>query len=264
MSKILITGCNGQLGRAIQNEYNGEAEFILSDMMELPDVMKLDIGNEDEVRRIAGIVKPDIIINCAAYTNVDGCEQHEEDAYRANAIGPKNLAMVARECDATLVHISTDYVFDGAATEPIREEDIPNPVSAYGRTKLAGEKFVQEEAVKYFILRTAWLYGDGKNFVRTMLALSETHDEVSVVCDQKGSPTSTVELAKVIRYLLGTGEYGIYHATCEGETNWAAFAEEIFREAGKSTKVNYVTSEEYAAMNPAAANRPSYSVLENA
>ena len=264
MKRILITGCNGQLGRAIQKEYGNSVEFIRTDMLDAEGIIKLDISDLDAVRELVNDSRPDVIINCAAFTNVDGCEVKEDVAYQANAIGPKNLAIAAKEVGAKLVHISTDYVFDGNGTRPYVETDEPNPVSAYGRTKLAGEKFVQENADKYFILRTAWLYGDGKNFVKTMLSLSETHDEISVVCDQLGSPTSAVELSKMIHFLEPTENYGLYHATCEGDTNWADFTEEIFAKAGKNTKVNHVTSEEYAAMNPASANRPHYSILENA
>lgn len=162
-----------------------------------------------------------------------------------------------------MIHVSTDYVFEGNGTRPYTEFDEPNPISAYGKTKYEGEKFVKEFASKYFILRTAWLYGDGKNFVKTMLRLSETHDEVSVVCDQVGSPTSASELARMIHYLEPTDNYGLFHATCEGDTNWADFTEEIFRLAGKNTKVNHVTSKQYKEMNPASADRPAYSILEN-
>ena len=162
-----------------------------------------------------------------------------------------------------MIHVSTDYVFEGNGTKPYTEFDAPNPVSAYGKTKLEGEKFVQQFSNHFFIFRTAWLYGDGKNFVKTMLNLSETHDEVSVVCDQLGSPTSAVELAKAIHHFEGTENYGLYHATCEGDTNWADFTEEIFKRAGKSTKVNHVTSKQYKQMNPAAADRPAYSILDN-
>ena len=263
MKKIMLTGCNGQLGRAVQDIYKGEAEFFLTDMIELDGADILDITDEAAVMEYVGRVRPDVIVNCAAYTNVDGCEKNEELAYQANAIGPKNLAMAAKTCESVLVHISTDYVFNGRATKPILESDAPDPVSAYGLTKLAGEQFVTAGCDRYFILRTAWLYGDGKNFVRTMLSLSETHDEVSVVCDQFGSPTSAVELARVIKHLLTTDAYGIYNATCEGDTDWADFTEEIFKLAKKTTKVNHITSEEYSVMNPAAANRPAYSVLEN-
>ena len=162
-----------------------------------------------------------------------------------------------------MVHVSTDYVFEGNGTRPYTEFDEIHPISAYGKTKAEGEKFVREFAQRYFILRTAWLYGDGKNFVKTMLRLSETHDEVNVVCDQLGSPTSAAELARMIHFLEPTQNYGLFHATCEGDTNWADFTEEIFRLAGKKTKVNHVTSKQYKEMNPASADRPAYSILEN-
>ncbi len=263
MKKILLTGCNGQLGRAIQNEYGDTVEFIRTDMIDAEGIIKLDISDIKQVMEMVRTEKPDAIINCAAFTNVDGCEKAEDDAYKANAIGPRNLAIASAETGAKLIHVSTDYVFAGDGIRPYVESDTPNPVSAYGRTKLAGEQFVQQFATRFFILRTAWLYGDGHNFVKTMLKLSETHDEVSVVCDQKGSPTSAVELAKMIHYLEPTENYGIFHATCEGDTNWADFTEEIFKKTGKNTKVNHVTSQQYAEMNPAAANRPAYSILEN-
>ncbi len=262
--KILLTGANGQLGRAIQKEYGNEAEFIRTDMIDDPSLIKLDISDLDAVKKCVSETKPEIIINCAAFTNVDGCETNGALAYEANAIGPRNLALAGKEADIRLVHVSTDYVFKGDGTRPYVEQDIPHPVSAYGRTKLAGESFVEKYGGRYYILRTAWLYGDGKNFVKTMLRLSESHDEVSVVCDQKGSPTSAAELARMIHYLTGTEHYGLYHATCEGDTNWADFTEEIFAKTGRKTRVNHVTSEEYAAMNPASANRPKYSILDNA
>ncbi|MEE3433902.1 MAG: dTDP-4-dehydrorhamnose reductase [Lachnospiraceae bacterium] len=263
MKKILLTGCNGQLGRAIQKEYGDTVEFLRTDFIDAEGITRLDISDIDQVMNFARAEKPDAIINCAAFTNVDGCETNEDAAFKANAIGPRNLAIASRETGAKLIHVSTDYVFEGNGTRPYVETDTPNPVSAYGRTKLAGEQFVRDFADRYFILRTAWLYGDGKNFVKTMLGAAQSRDEVSVVCDQKGSPTSAVELAKMIHFLEPTENYGIFHATCEGDTNWAEFTEEIYRKAGLSTKVNHLTSEEYAAMNPAAANRPKYSILEN-
>ena len=263
MKKILLTGCNGQLGRAIQKEYGDTVEFLRTDFIDAEGITRLDISDIDQVMNFARAEKPDAIINCAAFTNVDGCETNEDAAFKANAIGPRNLAIASRETGAKLIHVSTDYVFEGNGTRPYVESDTPNPVSAYGRTKLAGEQFVRDFADRYFILRTAWLYGDGKNFVKTMLGAAQSRDEVSVVCDQKGSPTSAVELAKMIHILEPTENYGIFHATCEGDTNWAEFTEEIYRKAGLSTKVNHLTSEEYAAMNPAAANRPKYSILEN-
>lgn len=263
MKKILVTGCNGQLGRAINQEYQNEAEFINTDVQEMEGVTALDITNVDDVLALVRETKPDVIINCAAHTSVDLCEQQWDRAYRINAIGPRNLSIAASETDAKLIHVSTDYVFDGNGTRPYTEFDAPNPDSAYGKTKLEGENFVKAFARKYFILRTAWLYGDGKNFVKTMLRLAESHDTVSVVNDQLGSPTSAVELAKMIHYLEPTENYGVFHATCEGSCSWADFAEEIFHLAGKGTKVQRVTTEEYCRMNPNQAPRPAYSVLDN-
>lgn len=264
MKKILVTGCNGQLGRAIRKEYAAsDVEFINTDVVEGEGVVSLDITDVDAVLKLVRAEKPDVIINCAAHTNVDKCEEQWDLAYKINAIGPRNLSIAATEADAKMIHVSTDYVFDGNGTRPYTEFDAPNPVSAYGKTKLEGENFVKEFAKKHFILRTAWLYGDGKNFVKTMLALAENHDELNVVCDQVGTPTSAVELAKMIHYLEGTENYGTFHATCEGDTNWADFAEAIFKRAGKNVKVNHVTSKQYKEMNPASANRPAYSILED-
>lgn len=264
MKKILVTGCNGQLGRAVNKEYAGEdVNFINTDVVEGDGVISLDITDVEAVLKLTREQKPDIIINCAAHTNVDKCEEEWDLAYQINALGPRNLSIAAREADAKMIHVSTDYVFEGNGTKPYTEFDTPNPVSAYGKTKLEGENFVKEFAPKHFILRTAWLYGEGKNFVKTMLALSERYEEINVVCDQLGSPTSTVELAKMIHALEQTDNYGVFHATCEGDTSWAVFAEEIFRLAGKSTKVNHVTSTQYKEMNPASADRPAYSILDN-
>ena len=255
MKKIIVTGCNGQLGRAINLELksNPEIEFVNT------DVAELDITNIDKVLELAREVKPYAIINCAAHTGVDACETDVDNAYRINAIGPRNLSIAARETGAKMVHISTDYVFDGMGTRPYLEFDKPNPQGVYGATKLVGENMVKEFADKYFIIRTAWLYGDGKNFVKTMLRLSETNDTVRVVGDQVGSPTSTKELSGAIAHLLFTENYGLFHGTCEGSCSWAQFTEEIFRLAGKSTKVNAITTAEYGAPAP----RPAYSILEN-
>lgn len=262
---ILVTGANGQLGRAVNERFAGNTEVCLynTDVVEMENIHALDITSIDDVLKTVGEVKPYAIINCAAATNVDGCEQNLDLAYKINALGPRNLSIAAEKYDVKLVHISTDYVFPGDGTRPYTEFDAPAPKSAYGKTKLEGENFVKQFAKKFFIIRTAWLYGDGKNFVKTMLRLSETHDEVSVVCDQIGSPTSTKVLADIIDNLIWTENYGLYHGTCEGICSWADFTEEIFRLAGKSTKVNHITSEEYSEMNPAAADRPAYSVLDN-
>ena len=265
MEKIIVTGCNGQLGRAINKQLapSGKYELINTDVFEGEGITPLDISKVDEVIRLAREVKPSAIINCAAYTAVDKQESDVDLSYKINAIGPRNLAIAATEVGAKLVHVSTDYVFEGNGTRPYIEFDKTGPVSVYGKTKLAGEEFVKQFSDKFFIIRTAWLYGDGKNFVKTMLNLSEKYDEVSVVKDQLGTPTSTVELAKAIAYLMPTENFGTFHGTCEGDTNWADFTEEIFRIAGKKTRVNHVTTNEYLANNPQAAPRPAYSILEN-
>lgn len=255
MKKIIVTGCNGQLGRAVNLELgkNKEYEFVNT------DVAELDITDIDKVMALAREVKPYAIINCAAHTGVDACETQIESAYKINAIGPRNLSIAATEMGAKLVHVSTDYVLPGDGQKPYTEFDPVGPKGIYGKTKLAGENFVKEFAKEYFILRTAWLYGDGKNFIKTMLRLSETNDTVRVVGDQFGTPTSTKELAKAIAYLLPTQNYGLFHATCEGSTNWADFTRKIFELTGKDTKVTSITTEEFGAAAP----RPAYSVLEN-
>lgn len=255
MYRLLITGCNGQLGRALNELYKDRNDIECINT----DVAELDITNNEAVIKFVKEKSPYAIINCAAHTAVDRCEDEEDLAYKINALGPRNLSIAARETGCKMVHISTDYVFAGDATKPYTEFDAPAPVSAYGRTKLAGENFVKEFASKHFIIRTAWLYGDGKNFVKTMLKLAEDRDEVGVVCDQVGSPTSAMELARAIDALVFTEEYGTYHGTCEGVCSWADFAEEIFRLAGKNTKVNHLTSDQY----PTKAKRPAYSVLDN-
>lgn len=261
--KILLTGADGQLGRAIQNEYGDSADFVLTGLFANGNIQSLDISDLDAVMEAVSGEHPDMIINCAAYTNVDGCETNTEEAYKANAIGPRNLAIASNEAGVRLIHVSTDYVFPGDGNVPYTEFDPVGPKSAYGRSKLAGEEFVQNLTSRYFILRTAWLYGDGKNFVKTMVNASKTRDEVSVVMDQRGTPTTTMELARMIHYLAGSQEYGLYHATCEGDSNWADFTREIYSQLGISTRVNKVTSEEYKTMNPKSADRPKFSILDN-
>lgn len=255
MKKIIVTGCNGQLGRAINVKYGNNTDIELVNT----DVGELDITDIDKTIEFVRQVKPYAVINCAAHTAVDACETDVDNAYKINAIGPRNLSIAARETGAKLMHISTDYVFAGDASEPYIEFDTPDPQGMYGKTKLAGEHFVEQFAKDYFIVRTAWLYGDGKNFVKTMLRLSETKDEIGVVKDQVGSPTSTLELVKIIDTLIWSENYGLFHGTCEGVCSWADFATEIFRLAGKNTKVKGITTEEYNAPG----KRPAYSVLDN-
>ena len=257
--KIMVTGCNGQLGRAIKQVYENDTNTQILGT----DVPDLDITDLNAVRAYVRENVPNAIINCAAATNVDGCEKDTDLAYSINAIGPRNLAIAANENDIPLVHISTDYVFPGDGSRPYIEFDETAPKSAYGRTKLAGEHFVQQFAKRWYIVRTAWLYGEGKNFVRTMLSLAEKNDTIGVVDDQVGNPTSALELARAIKVLLPTDQYGIYHGTCEGICSWADFTEEIFRLKGVSTKVEHISSEEYKRRFPASADRPAYSALDN-
>lgn len=260
MKKILVMGQDGMLGGELYDRLCANPEY---------DVYKttietLDICDEkaviDEVQKIM----PEYIINCAAYTNVDGCETHFELANNVNGKALANISKAANLVDATLIQISTDYIFDGTLdVEKIYTEDMsPNPISAYGKTKYLGEQNAMK-ANKYYILRTAWLYGlGGKNFVKTMLNLSKTKDEISVVNDQHGSPTSTTTLCKIIEEILVKNPpYGVYHSTNEGFTVWSDFTKKIFELAGITTKVNPITSEEYKAMYPASSDRPKNSQL---
>ncbi len=263
MERVIITGASGQLGLALHQLMSGQERYMVlrtrtvssgDDMMQ-----SLDITDEAAVMKTVTDFSPDIIINCTAMTAVDLCESEQDRAYRINAVGPKNLAMAADSCGAKLVHVSTDYVYDGKKNKPYLEEDQTNPLSVYGRTKLQGEQLVIKHCTRAFILRTAWLFGEGKNFVKTMLRLSEIGSPIRVVSDQYGSPTSALELARVILFLMDTDSYGIYHTTCEGSTNWYEFAMAIFRLAGKEVQVTAIPSSEY----PTPAKRPAYSVLEN-
>ena len=259
MKKILVTGCNGQLGRAVNQFYanNADLEFVNT------DVGELDISNIDEVMALAREIRPYAVINCGAYTAVDACETNRDLAFKVNTLGARNLAIAAQETGAKLVHISTDYVFDGTKKGAYYETDPTGPSSVYGLTKEAAEKMVKELCSRHFILRTAWLYGEGKNFAKTMLRLAESNDRVRVVCDQIGTPTSTLELTKGIDSLLFSENYGLFHATCEGQCSWADFAKEVFRLAQKEVTVEEVTTAQYLADYPQQAARPANSVLEN-
>lgn len=256
MKKVLITGCNGQLGRALNKLLAGENIEIIN-----TDVDTLDICNPEQVLALVKKEQPDTIINCAAHTAVDKCETDVENAARINALGPKNLAAAAKETGAQIVHVSTDYVFDGNAKTPYVETDTPCPQSVYGSTKLDGEKAVMAITNRFYIVRTAWLYGDGNNFVKTMLRLAKERDTITVVNDQFGSPTSAMELGRMILHIVDSGQYGIYHATCEGITSWYEFAKTIFSLAKTNVNLIPVTTDEYPA---SVAKRPAYSVLENA
>lgn len=243
--KILITGANGMLAKSVRKRLEKENELICT------DVADLDITDEKAVMEFVTNAKPDYIINCAAYTAVDKAEEAGEIVRKINADGPKNLAIAAKTVDAPLVHISTDYVFGGDLDieEEYKEEDEKHPVTAYGITKLEGEEKIKENTDKYYIFRTAWLYGDGNNFVRTMLKLGETKDEINVVADQHGSPTYAEDLANIIGEAIEKKiPYGIYHATNEGFTTWYDFTKAIFEYAGIICQVNPVTTEKYIEM----------------
>jgi dTDP-4-dehydrorhamnose reductase len=263
MKRIMITGAGGQLGLALHRLLKGQADYELfrTDAVANEDgsIHALDITRQEEVIDYIDSIKPNIIINCAAFTAVDLCESEEEKAYKINALGPKFLAMAAEKTGAALVHISTDYVFDGQGSVPYTEDAPTNPISVYGKTKQAGDEFVSEYCSKSFILRTAWVYGEGKNFVKTMLRLAQTNPKVRIVSDQYGTPTSALELARAIVFLMETESYGTYHATCEGHTNWYEFANVIFKEAGVTVEVEAISTAEY----PTPAKRPMYSILDN-
>lgn len=239
--KILITGANGMLAKAVKNELKNE-ELICT------DVAELDITNLATVGKFVAELNPDYIINCAAYTAVDKAEEQKELAYKINAIGPKNLAIAAKQNDAILVHISTDYVFGGdkPVEQDYSEEDEKKPQAVYGATKLAGEKFIEQNCSNYYIFRTAWLYGEGNNFVRTMMNLAKDRNEVSVVNDQHGSPTYAVDLASIIHQVIEKKiPFGAYNATNIGYTTWYDFTKKIYELKNIKCKVNPVTSEEF-------------------
>ncbi len=252
--KILITGSNGMLGHDLQDVLKDKHELILTTSK------TLDITDKDNTIKVIEENNPDIVINSAAYTDVDGCEENQELAYSVNGEGVRNLALACRQIDCPLVHISTDYVFDGTARDPIAEDGEIGPISIYGKSKLEGEKAIQEILDKYFIVRTAWLYGiNGKNFPKTMLELAKNHSEITVVYDEVGTPTYTPDLAYGISQLIETDYYGVYHLTNSGSCSWCEFARYIFEVANKDVKVIPVTASEFARPAP----RPSYSVLNN-
>lgn len=263
MERIYITGAAGQLGLALYRllKANKKYKIYRTDTATSAkgQISTLDITDEAAVVGAISEVKPDIIINCAAMTAVDICESEAEKAYRINALGPRYLAVAAESIKAKLVHISTDYVFDGTAGRPYTDDDTPNPINVYGRTKLEGDNYVLQNCRRSFILRTAGVYGEGKNFVNTMMRLAKEGSSIRVVADQIMSPTSALELARAIIFLIATISYGIYNATCEGSTSWHGFSTEIFRAAGIDIAVEKISALEYNAP----AKRPEYSVLDN-
>ena len=261
--KILITGANGMLAKEVKEKFEKENEIIPT------DVAELDITNEEAVLEFVKEVKPDYIINCAAFTAVDKAEECYDLAEKINGDGPRNLAKAAKAVGAKLVHISTDYVFGGNLdiSKDYKEDDERAPVTAYGKTKLHGEQGIQENMEEYYIFRTAWLYGiGGNNFVKTMTKLGTTRDEINVVADQHGSPTYAKDLSNIIYQAIEKKiPYGIYNATNQGYTTWYEFTKEILAEQGIECKVNPVTTEEYIEMMKVTqAKRPFNSQLSKA
>lgn len=242
------------LGHDLIEVLKGNHELILTTSK------TLDITDKEHVLEFISQNNPDVVINSAAYTDVDGCEENQDLAYRVNGEGVENLALACRQTDSTLVHISTDYIFNGKNTRPWFEDDEIGPISVYGKSKLKGEQAILEILDKFFIVRTAWLYGiNGKNFPKTMLELAENHSEITVVYDEVGTPTYTPDLAEAISQLIETDYYGIYHITNSGSCSWCEFARYIFEISGKDVKVIPVTASEFARPAP----RPHYSVLNN-
>lgn len=254
--KIIITGADGQLGRAF-------LELLLNSPNDVYEVFpyskeKLDITDAARVEAVCAEIMPDIIINCAAFTKVDLCEIEIEKAYLVNSLGAYHLGKSANRYNAKLVHISTDYVFSGEQTEPYKENDPPNPKTIYGKSKLLGEELLLKNFENLLIVRTAWLYGHGSpNFVYTMLKLAEKNGAVKVVNDQMGSPSYTMDVAQAVLSLLKVNQTGIYHVTNEGVCSWYDFAKEIMRNLKVKKEVMPISSEEYEFATP----RPSYSVL---
>jgi len=259
--RVLVTGVKGQLGYDCVKELKSRG---YEDVLGI-DIEDLDITDEKTVHAFVKNYKPDVIMHNAAWTAVDKAEEFKDKVYAVNSLGPKYLAEAAAEVGAKIVYISTDYVFPGTGNKPYEPDDPTGPSSVYGSTKLEGEKFVKSANPKHFIVRISWVFGkNGNNFIKTMLRLSETKTDLSVIDDQIGSPTYTVDLARLLVDMIETEEYGTYHATNEGFCSWAEFATEIFRQAKKATVVHPVSTEEYMRLVPNQAKRPFNSRMSKA
>lgn len=241
--KVLVTGYNGQLGFDVIKEL--ESRHIACKGADMAD---FDITDTEATEKFIKEYAPDCVVHCAAYTAVDKAEDDEDTCYRVNTLGSESIAKVCGEIGAKMVYVSTDYVYGGAGNEPFEVTDGTNPCNVYGKTKLQGEEAVKKHCDKHFIVRTSWVFGiNGGNFVKTMLRLGDTHPQLSVVCDQVGSPTYTPDLARLICDMIETEKYGTYHGTNENYCSWAEFAEEIMKLGGKATVINPVTTAEYGA-----------------
>ncbi len=256
MVSILVTGANGQLGSCIKKI---EKNYLQLNLCFL-NSNELDISKENEIRDVFEQKKIDFVINCAAYTNVEKSEKEPEKAFLVNADGVRNLAHICDKYNTTLIHISTDYVFDGTKRTPYIEEDIPNPINEYGKSKLNGEKHVQELLSKYFIIRTSWLYSEfGHNFFKTILKKSEIETELCITTSETGTPTNANDLAQFILDIIKnqSQEYGIYHYSNLGKATWYDFAKEILSLSGKLETIQLKKTDNYVTF----ARRPGYSVL---
>ncbi len=258
MKKVLVTGANGQLGRCIKDAASrfSDLEFVFVSKEEL------DIQSSAQVEAIFQKYNFDYCINTAAYTNVEKAESEEEKAFAINAEAVQNLTLVCKTNDVVLIHISTDYVFDGKKRSPYLETDSTNPLNVYGASKLKGEQYIQEITEKYFIFRTSWLYSQyGHNFLKTILKYAEQGKPLTITTEQTGTPTNANDLAEVILNVIQQESklYGIYHYSNAGETTWYGFAEEILSQHSLLNKTNLVKTKHYSTF----AIRPSYSVLDN-
>ena len=254
---VLVTGSGGQLGQSLQ--------FIAADYTEIQfhflSTSDLDITSKKVIESIFNTIQPNFCVNAAAYTAVDKAEAEKDNAYSINVVGAKNLAEICKKFDTTLIHISTDFVFDGISNIPYTEEDLTNPKGIYGKTKREGEIEIIKIVKKYFIIRTSWLYSQfGNNFMKTMLRLAQDRDVLSVVNDQIGTPTHAVDLAKAIVKIIQSKSknYGIYHFSNEGNASWYDFAKKIFEINNVSIELKPISTEEF----PTPAQRPKYSVLD--
>ncbi|HEX2742546.1 MAG TPA: dTDP-4-dehydrorhamnose reductase [Rubrobacter sp.] len=252
--KVLLTGSNGQLGRELAGILPERGHGVVA-----LDRKSLDVADPEAVERVVEEHSPEVVINAAAYTNVDACEKETDLAYSVNALGPRNLAQVCGRSGCELVHVSTNYVFDGERDLPYEPFDPPNPISAYGRTKLAGEEYVKHLTNRWYVVRSAGVYGQGHNFVRTMLRVAGERDSLKVKDDEYISPTYARDLATGIVRIIESGHYGLYHLTNSGSCSWYEFTREIFRLAGVETEVVPIPGSDY----PLPAARPANGILSS-
>lgn len=242
--KVFVTGVRGQLGYDVVNELEKRGHTAIG-----VDIEELDITDAEAVDKMITETAPDAVIHCAAWTAVDAAEDNEEKCRQVNAYGTENIAKVCKKLDCKMMYISTDYIFDGKGTRPWEPDDpVTTPLNVYGQTKYEGELAVRNNVEKFFIVRIAWVFGKGKNFIKTMLNLAKTHDHLTVVNDQYGTPTYTYDLSRLLVDMIETDKYGNYHVTNEGGyITWYDFACEIFRQAGIDIEVEPVSSAQYAA-----------------